>query len=133
MPTPDFEEWLERQDIDLQYTTTKEKWRQYMIDQFGFKKGTLDIAENVRESQYGVLEPLHIRAIEIEYQTAYQHWMETRYAISEQPGLWGAITTYRIAERLMTERGEYELAEVARLRWKELETTPTRRRYLYED
>ncbi len=132
MPTPDFEEWLARQEIDLEHTTTAEKWHQYMIDQFGFTKGSLDVADAVYETKYEVLPKAEITPFERHYTIAGEKFVETRYAIKGMAGSFGAISAYSIAETRLTSIGETRLAEIAEARLKELMELPPTRRRVYE-
>ena len=124
MPTPDFEEWLARQDIPLEETTTQEKWRQYMIDEFGLKDGTLDVAEDVRARRYDILPDIGIRPIERHYTYMGEPFVETRYVITEAPGLWGVTRAYQFAEERWIARGEPEKAETARTYLEKIEKYP---------
>lgn len=132
MPTPDFEEWLDRQDIPIELQIDIEKYRDELGKLLDISKGSIDVAVDVYKMKYDILPTIGIRPIDITYETAYQKWTETRYAIKGEPGLWGAISAYQIAAERLRAMGEYEKTELAVRRWKSLEGLPTRRRYLYE-
>ena len=132
MPTPDFEDWLDRQDIDISYSTTAEKWRQYMIDEFGIHGGSLDVAEQARQAKYEILPMVGIRPIEYEVQRVGYVETITRYVITEMPGLWGRIRAYEIAADRLTERREFDKAEIASRMTEEARAQPLTRRIKYE-
>lgn len=133
MPTPDFEDWLERQDIPVEATTTKERYTQYMIDEYGFTKGSIDIIEKQYEEKYEIYAEVGIRAVERHYLYMGEPFVETRYAISGEPGLWGRVMSLVYAEERWTARGEPEKAEIARSRLEELEKYPERIRVRWEE
>lgn len=132
MPTPDFEEWLKRQEIPIEYETTIDKWQQYMIDRYGFKKGTLNVTELVYEDKFNILEKAGITPYETVSYTAYERIEETRYIIKGEAGFFGKIKAYDIAEERLTAQGETRLAEIAHTILIEALSQPSVRRVRYE-
>ena len=96
MTTPDFEEWLMRQDIPVEDTLTVERYQDYLHEEFGVKGGSLDVAKGIYTEKYSILAELEIRPFtwSREYQ-GVPYW-ETRYAIKGYPGAWGYESALRI-------------------------------------
>ena len=120
MPTPDFEEWLARQEFDLTNATTVEKWQQYMQDEFGIHGGSLGVTEDYYHIKYEVLPEADIAPFWRHYTVHGETFIEVRYGIKGMPGSWGAESAYRIAVERLTATGETTLAEIAQARLKEL-------------
>jgi hypothetical protein len=133
MVTPDFEDWLERQEIPLQNTLTAERWHQYMIDEFGFSKGSLDVVDRVYESKFQVLPEANIRPFERTYVVAGERFTETRYAITGMRGSFGAVSAYGIAQERLTAAGKTDLASIAAARQLEYIQSAPKRRAAAED
>jgi len=133
MPTPDFEDWLDRQDIPIEETTVIDDYLKYLEDNLGIHKGSLDVARDQWTSKYEILPDAGIRPIERTYEIAGEKFAETRYAITGEPGLWGKISAYRIAEERMMEQRQFEKAAIARGIMIDAESSPPARRRVYED
>lgn len=120
MPTPDFEEWLARQEIDVIYKTDIEKWQQYMVEELGLSKGTLDVTAQYFVSNFEVLPEADITPFWRHYTVMGETFAEIRYAIKGMPGSFGAERAYTIAVERLTAAGETTLAEIAQARLDEL-------------
>jgi len=119
MPTPDFEEWLERQDIPVEETTEVTKYQKYVAEEYGFASDKQqEVVARQYEQKYEVLPQLGITSTERKYTYRGEPYSETRYAIEGAPGLWGRTSAMRIAAERLEERGQPELAEsyTARMR-----------------
>lgn len=112
MPTPDWEEWLRRQDVDVEDTVTLEAYRRMLEDELGIHGGSLDVASDIYAEKYDIFPTLGIHPFD---------WRgTTRYGITGYPGAWGRESALRIG----IEKAEWEgLLETAALLtgWKELE------------
>ena len=133
MVTPDFEEWLGRQEIPVEETTDVEKYLKYLEEELGVHGGSLEIARGIYGERYKGLEEYGIRPIERHYLYMGEPFVETRYAIKGEPGLWGKLSAYRIAEERAAEAGEYEIAETMHARLEEMERAPERIRRRWEE
>ena len=120
MPTPDFEDWLERQEIPIEETLTVENYQKYLAEEFGIKDGSLDVAAGVYETRYAVFPQLEIRPITRHYEFRGEPFTETRYGIKGYPGLWGKTEAYRIAGEKAEAAGLFETAEIMRRTYAEL-------------
>lgn len=144
MVTPDFEEWLGRQDIPIDETDTAERYRQYLLDELGvtplaetgeFSDLQKSMIERQRQERYDVLEPYGIRSVKWHFKSAGETYYQTRYVITEPyaRGLWSALSAFKEAERRATAIGEYEKAELAYRRWTEIERRPEEYKKWYKD
>lgn len=97
MTTPDFEDWLGRQEVPVEDTVTVDKYVSYLEEELGIRGGSLDVARTVYEDRYEILPTLGIRPIERHYTYMGEPFVETRYAIKGYPGLWGKTRMYEIA------------------------------------
>jgi hypothetical protein len=109
----EFEDWLERQDLPLEDTLTKEKYIEKVKTQVRWSEKSIPIFERVYERRYEVLEPSGIRPVERTYTVAGEKFKETRYAITGEPGLWGRYKAYEFAQQRMGEAGEPEKQQIA--------------------
>ena len=133
MPTPDFEDWLDRQDIPIEETTTIEDYQAYLQNKLGIHGGSLSVSEQVYRVKYEILPDAGIKAVERVYEIAGEKFVETRYAITEARGLYGKISAYNIAEARMIEERRFGDAEVLRKLREDAESQPYRLRRRYED
>lgn len=133
MVTPDFEDWLGRQEIPVEDTITIERYMEFLAIEMGIKGGSLDVAEGVYAERYKGLEEYGIRPIERHYMIAGEPFVETRYGISGLPGLWGKFRAYEIAEERAREAGELEIAETMRARLEWMGEQPERRKVTWRE
>lgn len=133
MPTPDFEDWLARQDIDIEYTTAKDTYVQHMIDEYGFSGGSVDVLDRFYTERYRGLEEYGIRAVERHYLYRGEPFVETRYGIRGEPGLWGRHSAYVIAEERARAAGDYEVASALETTIREIERYPERYKRIEEE
>ena len=110
MVTPDFEDWLERQDIPIEETTTLEDYQTYLEDQLGIHGGSLKVSEKIYLEQFNYLPQLGIRAIDYHGVIRGIEFTDTRYGIKGHPGLWGRERMLSLAEEIATERGLRDIA-----------------------
>ena len=99
MPTPDFEEWLARQEIDLEDTLDIDRYQKAMMEEYGFSTplGEYEpsaaqeaVIAKVWAEKYEQLMPYNIRPVTYTYETGPREGQrETRWVISGRPGLWG--------------------------------------------
>jgi len=111
MPTPDFEEWLRRQDFPIEETVTLDRWLRYLEDELGIHGGSLEVAKGIFEERYELWEELGIRPVVRHYTIDGEPFEETRYAIKGNRGLWGRESMLLFAEAMAEELGYYEFAE----------------------
>lgn len=102
MVTPDFEDWLRRQDFPIEETTTQEKWMGYLEDTLGIHGKSLDVAAAIYPERYDIFPTLGIGATERHYIAHGYERVETRYGITGYPGLWG----YKRALEIALEKAE---------------------------
>ena len=120
MTTPDFEEWLERQDIAIEDTLTVEEYQNYLKDELGITGGSLDVAARIYETKYNVLPQLGVTPFEIHRDILGELFTETRYAIQGLRGAYGRLRAYEIAinradERAMTYAANWIREQLRRL------------------
>jgi hypothetical protein len=111
MVTPDFEDWLRRQDFPIETTVTLDRWLNYLEEELGIHGGSLDVAEKIFHERFELWEELGIRPVERHYTVEGEPFVETRYGIAGNPGLWGRETMLLFAEAMAEEMGLYEFAE----------------------
>lgn len=133
MTTPDFEDWLARQDVPVEETVTRERYRQYAIDEWGLHNGSLDVAEAMYDERYRGLEEYGIRPVERHYEYRGEPFVETRYVVSEEPGLWGKFRAYEFAAERAERAGAFDVAATMRERIRQMEKEPERRRIRWEE
>ena len=133
MVTPDFEDWLMRQDIAVEDTITKERYTQHMVDEYGFTGGSVDVVERMYDERYRGLEEYGIRAVERHYTYRGEPFVETRYGIRGEPGLWGRLSAYTFAEERARLAGDYEIASALSESIREMELYPERYRRIEEE
>jgi len=110
MVTPDFEDWLERQDVPIEETTTLEDYQTYLEEELGIHGGSLKVSENIYQEKYNYLPQLGIRAIDYHGSIRGLEFTDTRYGIGGHPGLWGKESMLSLAEEIATERGLGDIA-----------------------
>jgi len=110
MVTPDFEDWLERQDVPIEETTTLEDYQTYLEEELGIHGGSLAVAAHIYEEMYNYLPQLNIRPIDYHGVAFGYEYTDTRYGIKGYPGLWGRESMLSIAEEIATERGLGDIA-----------------------
>ena len=133
MPTPDFEDWLARQDIPVEETTTVDSYKQYLLEELGIHGGSLDVAGRIYTERYKGLEEYDIRAVERHYLYMGEEFVETRYAIKGEPGMWGKFRAYEFAVERASAAGDYEVAETMSARYKEMGQEPERRQVRWRE
>ena len=111
MPTPDFEEWLRRQDFPIEETVTLDRWLGYLERELGITGGSLEVAKGIFEERYEIWEELGIRPVPIKRVIEGEVFEETRYGIKGNPGLWGREAMLLFAEAMAEDLGYYEMAE----------------------
>jgi hypothetical protein len=114
MVTPDFEDWLRRQDFPIETTVTLDRWLNYLEEELGIHGGSLDVAEKIFSERFELWEELGIRPVERHYTVEGEPFVETRYGIAGNPGLWGRESMLLFAEAMAEELGYYEMAERVR-------------------
>lgn len=113
MVTPDFEDWLARQDIPIEDTLTIEDFQAYLADELGytFPYGVPGpsllqqaVVGKIWAEKYDILAPLGIYPTTYTYKTGPRAGQrETRWVIPERPGLWGYESLLRILRELEEE------------------------------
>jgi hypothetical protein len=111
MPTPDFEDWLRRADIPVEETVTLDRYLGYLQEELGITKGSLEVAKDIYSERYELWEELGIRPVERHYTVEGEPFVETRYGIAGNPGLWGRESMLLFAEAMAEEEGLLEMAE----------------------
>jgi hypothetical protein len=112
MVTPDFEDWLRRQDIPVEDTVTLDRYTGYLEKELGIHGGSLDVAGGVYTEKYDILPQVGIHPFD---------WKGTiRYGITGMAGAWGRESALRIGEERAESKMMYEAAELFR-RWHEEE------------
>lgn len=105
MVTPEFEEWLRRQDIPVEDTISISRYRGYLAEEFGIKGDSLVVAETVWREQYETFEGLGITPFTWHTVIAGEPFYQTRYGIKGYPGAWGREGMLDIAETKAEEQG----------------------------
>jgi len=111
MPTPDFEDWLERQDIPIEETGTLDDYLDYLEEELGIHEGSLDVAAKIYTEKYEYLSQLDIRAIEYHGEIRGVEYVDTRYGIKGYPGLWGRESMLEIARDIAAERDLLDIVD----------------------
>lgn len=111
MPTPDFEEWMKRQEIDLEDTLDIDRYQQKFFEQYGFTTplGTTEpspaqkaVMATAWAEKYEQLMPYNIRPITYEYETGPRAGQrETRWVIYGRPGLWSYESMREIYDEIV--------------------------------
>jgi len=114
MTTPDFEEWLDRQEVPIEYTTDVDAYKTYLEEELGIHGGSLAVAESQWTGKYDVFEPYGIRPITRHYTVAGLPKEETRYGIMGEPGLWGRLSALRIAEERAVGAEAWDIVSIIR-------------------
>jgi len=116
MTTPDFEEWLMREDIPVEYTAEVEEYLDYLGAVYDFHDGTIEVARDVYAKKYDFLGKLDIKAVTRHYWVQGEAAVETRYIIEGERGLFGAERMYDIAVTRAEERMWHNVVEWLRER-----------------
>ena len=132
MVTPDFEDWLGRQEVDVEDRATLEDYLGYARDEWGLKGGSLDVAEDFYTERYKMLEEYGVRPIEREMTYMGEPFKELRYAISDMRGLFGKWRAYEIAAERAEAAGDYESLDIFRFRLEEMVLAPEKRRNIWQ-
>jgi len=133
MPTPDFEDWLERQDIPIEDTITLDSYLGYLEDELGIHGGSLGVAGDVYTERYKGLEEYDIRAVARHYTFMGEPFVETRYAIKGELGLFGKFRAYEIGAERARAAGDWDAAEALEYKYGIMEKYPERRRVIYQE
>jgi len=112
MPTPDWEDWLRRQDIAVEDTTTLEKYIDYLDKELGISGGSLDVAKDIYVEKYDIWDAVGI--------TPFDWRDSTRYAIEGLRGAWGRENALIFGAEMAEQTGYMETANILR-RWYEEE------------
>lgn len=131
--TPDFEEWLGRQEFPVEETVDLERWLEYLEAEMGIHGGSLDVAREIYGERYKGLEEYGIRPVERHYYIAGEPFVETRYAISEMRGLFGKFRAYEIGSERAREAGDVEIANILYTRYRWMEEQPERRKVIWRE
>ena len=111
MPTPDWEEWLRRQDIPVEDTTTLEKYRDYLARELGIHGGSLDVASDIYAEKYDVFPSVGITPFD---------WRGTvRYGIKGYAGAWGRENALLYGQDIAEEKGLYDTRDLLRAWYEE--------------
>jgi len=132
LPTPDFEDWMNRQDIPIEERTTLEDAKRYARDEWGLKGGSLDVFEDWYGERYKMLVEYGVRPIEMERTYMGEPFKETRYVISEMRGLFSKWRAYEIAAERAEAAGDYESLDIFRFRLEEMVLAPEKRRNIWQ-
>ena len=111
MVTPDFEDWLRRQDIPVEDTTTIDRYTRYLEEELGIHGKSLMVAKGIFPEKYESWAPLGITPYPRHYTVAGEPFIETRYAISGIPGAWGRESALLYGEAIAREMGLYDISE----------------------
>jgi len=106
--TPEFRDWLDRQEYPIGVTVTKERFREYGERVLGLRGKSLDVMEEVWEARYENLLRFGIRFIEYEIEYRGIRYDVTRAVITGMPGLWGRIRAYEVAAERAAEVMDWE-------------------------
>lgn len=102
MPTPDWEEWLRRQDFDIEDTLTLDAYKRMLADELDIHGGSLDVAADVYDEKYNVMETLGIRPFD---------WRGTvRYQVEGLKGAWGREAVLNLGVDIAENMGLYDSA-----------------------
>lgn len=132
MPTPDFEDWLGRQEVDLEDRETLEAYMEYAREEWGLHGGSLPVAEDFYRERYQGLEAYGITAVERHYLYQGEPFAETRYAVEGERGLFGKYRAYEIGYARAIEADDTETASLFGYRLTEMEQAPEKRRTIYQ-
>ena len=127
MVTPDFEDWLLKQEIRPEHTATIDDYIEYLKEELGIKGGSLDVAREIYEQKYESLAAAEIRPVERRLTIAGEEFRELRFAIKGMPGLYGRLRAYEIAADRLEAMGKREAAAALRSIISYLEEFPERR------
>jgi len=111
--TPDFEDWLARQEVPLEDTVTLERYQRWLQRELGIHGGSLEVAARVYTQRFDVLGPLGMRPVELTRVFRYVTLTETRFGIKGHPGLWGYRRAVDLARVRGLETGKVGLARRA--------------------
>jgi len=113
MVTPDFEDWLARQEIPLEDTLTLTRFQRYLQRELGIHGGSLEVAARMYTRRFNILAPLGMRPVELTRIFRGVRVTETRFGIHGRPGLWGYRRAADLALVRGLETGRVELARRA--------------------
>jgi len=114
MTTPEFEEWLMRQDIPVEAQTEIDKFIQFLKDEHDISGGTVDVAKGKFKEMFKYDEQLGIVPFEVSRETPEGFYKETRYQIEGIKGAWGYENYLVFAEQLAEAYGQFGIAEYYR-------------------
>ena len=124
MTTPDFEDWLARQEIPIEETTDVDKYQRYLTDEFGVHGDSLTVAAGAYRERYEGLEQYGVRPVQRRYTYRGEPFVETRYAIAGRPGLWGKERAYEFAADRAETAADWEIAGVLNERLRKMAESP---------
>lgn len=111
--TPDFEDWLARQEVPIEETLDIDAYQDYLIEQIGYRFPYLKEAPSAKQmavvgkmwaEKYELLAPYNIRPVTYTYSTGPREGQrETRWVIAGEPGLWSYVSMREIWERITGE------------------------------
>jgi hypothetical protein len=130
--TPDFEDWLSRQEVKEEDLVSIEAFRKMAIEKWGLKGASLDVAEGMYYERWKGLEAYGIRPVEREYLYQGEPFEETRYAIKGERGLFGKWRAYEIAAERAEAAGDYDSLDLFRFRLEEMVLEPEWRRSIHQ-
>jgi len=98
MVTPDFEDWLARQEVPVEETYEIDRYQRYLAEEIGFQFPTgwvepspkqRAVIAKVWAEQFERFQPLGIRPVTYTYRVGLRAGQrETRWIVPGQPGLW---------------------------------------------
>jgi len=92
MVTPDFEDWLARQEIPLEDTLTLTRFQRYLQRELGIHGGSLEVAARMYTRRFNILAPLGMRPVELTRIFRGVRVTETRFGIHGRPGLFSILS-----------------------------------------
>jgi len=119
MPTPDFEDIMERDETPFEDTTDVEAYLDYweeeldrpMRDEYGNLTPSGEVVARMYGEKYDYLPQLDIRAIEYHGVIRGVEYVDTRYGIKGYPGLWGRESMLEIARDIAVERDLLDIVD----------------------
>lgn len=112
MVTPDFEDWLRRQDFDVTDTVTVDAYINNLDVNLGLSGGSLDVAKDIYSEKYDVFPQLGITPFNLQGQV--------RYGIKGYPGAWGRKNALIYGQDIAEQKGLVDQYEIL-ARWYEEE------------
>lgn len=114
MTTPEFEEWLMRQDIPVTAQTEIDRFIAFLKEEHDISGGTVGVAEEMFKGMYQYDEQIGVVPFEMVRETPEGTYHETRYQFEGIKGAWGRESYLLFAERIAEEMGLYEIADYYR-------------------